>query len=131
MKKVSFLVLAILLVLLVSSCGEEVTSIESAYTFGISSHKGGTGFLTAWQEVENYLENELKLPFGTKVYSGSNTANTDKKAKSEFAAAKVKIDEKRLDTITAGGSKFQFVYSVRESGGNVLDEYNYHFQQED
>jgi hypothetical protein len=121
MKKL-FLAGAVFLLLLLASCGE-VTDSQTAYNFGLTNF---TGSFTAQTQVEDYLKNELRLPWGIKFYTGNDSADTDKQAISDFDAAAAKIRKTRLDSIAGTGS-FSFTYAVYTSGSekNPLDSYTY------
>jgi hypothetical protein len=124
MKKVSFWAGAVFLVLLLASC-DEVTGSQNAYNFGIHTFNGSS---TAQMQVENYLKN-LGIPWGTKFYTGTDTADTDKQARSDFTAAIAKIDEGKLGSIAVNSSNrsLSFTYAVYASGNDKdpLDSYTY------
>jgi hypothetical protein len=119
MKKL-FLTGAVFVLLWLSSC-DEITGGQTAYNFGLTNCS-----FTAQTQVEDYLKNELGLPWGTKFYTGTDTADTDKQARSDFTAAVAKIRKTRLNDIAGTGS-LSFTYAVYTSGNdkNPLDSYTY------
>jgi hypothetical protein len=108
MKRAIFWTFAVLAIFSLAACEEE-TSEENAYGFGLYDLE--TNSLTVHAALENYLKNELALPWGVKVYTGKDKAETDDQAKKVFNAAKVKINKSRLDTIT-GSDSLSFKYEV-------------------
>jgi hypothetical protein len=112
MKRAIFWTFAVLAIFSLVSCEE--TSEENAYSFGLHSFESNSDTLGA---VEDYLKKDLALPWGVKVYTGKDKAETDDQAKKVFNAAKAKIDKSRLDKI-AGSDSLSFKYEVYASSAD-------------